>query len=66
LLAGYGLSQVYACLIEPLVMVSLDRTRPFALGRALDVADVRLLGAQAHALGFSPRRLPERGLARWL
>jgi len=55
LFAGYGPRQVYACAIEPLVMVAHGRTTPFALGRRLDVDDVRLFGQQATALGFRPR-----------
>lgn len=66
LLAGYGLSQVYACLAEPLVMAALGRTEPLALGRSIDVDAVRLFGSEAARLGFAPVQLPEHGLRRWL
>ena len=65
LLAGYGLSQIYACLAEPLVMAALGRTAPMALGRRVSVDDVRLFGETARELGFSPVLLPEHGLQRW-
>ncbi|RME21190.1 MAG: hypothetical protein D6798_18725, partial [Deltaproteobacteria bacterium] len=55
LFSGYGPRQVFACAIEPLVMVASGRTAPFALGRHLDVDDVRRFGRQAAALGFRPR-----------
>ncbi|MCB9778764.1 MAG: hypothetical protein H6742_09395 [Alphaproteobacteria bacterium] len=53
--AGYGPRQVFACLIEPLVLVASGRTRPFALGRRLDPDDVAVFGAVATELGFRPR-----------
>ncbi len=55
LLAGYGPTQVFACLIEPLVLAVTRRGRPFALGRRLEVDDVREFGRAASALGFRPR-----------
>lgn len=55
LLAGYGPRQVFACVIEPLVLAASQRSRPFALGRALDEQTVREFGDAAAALGFAPR-----------
>ena len=53
-LAGYGHSSVYACLLEPLVAVLEGRTEPYALGRHLDPEAVRAFGRSAEALGFVP------------
>lgn len=53
--AGYGPRQVFACLMEPLIIVASGRQRPYALGRQLAVEDVRELGERALALGFRPR-----------
>ena len=55
LVAGYGWSSVYACLLEPLIAARLGRATPFAQGRRLDVAAVRAFGAAAEAAGFVPR-----------
>lgn len=66
LLAGYGLSQVYACLIEPLVMASLGRETPLALGRSIDGSAVDIFGQEAARLNFQPVLLPEHGLRHWL
>lgn len=54
-LAGYGPFQVYACLIEPLVMAAQGRKEPYALGRKLDPDDVARFGEAAMAYGFAPR-----------
>lgn len=54
-LSGYGPRQVFACVIEPLVLAASHRGRPFALGRALDEQTVREFGAAAAGLGFAPR-----------
>lgn len=54
-LAGYGPFQVYACLIEPLVMAAQGRKAPYALGRKLDPDDVARFGEAAQAYGFAPR-----------
>lgn len=54
-LAGYGPWQLYACVIEPLVMVAEGRTAPFASGRRLDAATVREFGEAAGKLGFRAR-----------
>lgn len=54
-LAGYGPGQVYACLVEPLVLAVEGRARPYALGRAVEPAAVREFGRAAERLGFRPR-----------
>ena len=54
-LSGYGPSQVFACLIEPLVLAASGRDRPYSIGRTLSPADVAESGQQAEALGFAPR-----------
>ena len=54
-LAGYGPFQVYACLIEPLVMALQERKKPYALGRRIDPDDVVRFGEAAVAYGFRPR-----------
>ncbi len=55
LLAGYGPWQVFACLVEPLVLAVEGRRRPYALGRRVEPEDVRAFGRAAEALGFRPR-----------
>ncbi|MDP2305798.1 MAG: hypothetical protein Q8P18_07200 [Pseudomonadota bacterium] len=55
IVAGYGWSSVYACLLEPLIAARLGRSTPFAQGRRLDVAAVRAFGSAATAAGFVPR-----------
>ena len=54
-LSGYGPRQVFACLIEPLVLACSGRTRPYSIGRRLDAADVAAFGSAAAELGFEPR-----------
>jgi predicted amino acid dehydrogenase len=54
-LSGYGPEQVFACLIEPLIMATTGRTEPFSIGRSLASADVEAFGVAARALGFAPR-----------
>jgi len=54
-LSGYGPDQVFACLIEPLVMATTGRTDPFSIGRNLASVDVEAFGDAARALGFAPR-----------
>ena len=66
LLAGYGYSQVYACLLEPLVMAAIGRQEPLALGRRVSAEQVRDFGQAATALGFSPRLIADHGFARWM
>lgn len=53
--AGYGPWQVFACVIEPLVLAATGRGRPYALGRGVTAQTVREFGAAASALGFAPR-----------
>jgi predicted amino acid dehydrogenase len=53
--AGYGPTQVYACLIEPLVVAVAGRSEPFAQGRRLKADTVVAFGEAAEALGFHPR-----------
>lgn len=55
LLAGYGPAQVFACLVEPLVLAAAGRTSPWALGRKVEPDDVAAFGEAAEALGFRPR-----------
>lgn len=54
-LSGYGPHQVFACLIEPLVLALGDRTAPYSIGRTLLPEDVMAFGQHAGSLGFSPR-----------
>lgn len=69
IVAGYGPQQVFACLVEPLVLALSGRGRPYAQGRRLDPEDVADFGQRATALGFRPRlavgwrALPERALS---
>ena len=55
LLSGYGPSQVFACLLEPLVLATMDRDKPFSIGRQIEVDDVAAFGDAAVRLGFLPR-----------
>ena len=55
MLSGYGPNQVFACLIEPLVLACSHRREPYSIGRALDPSDVVEFGAAAQQLGFAPR-----------
>ena len=54
-LAGYGPWQLYACVVEPLVMAVTGRREPFALGRTVDDADLATFATGATALGIRPR-----------
>lgn len=54
-LAGYGPTQVFACLVEPLVLAVTGRRAPYALGRKIEPAVVREFGEAAERLGFHPR-----------
>lgn len=54
-LAGYGPYQVFACLVEPLVLAATGRGRPFALGRRIPPEVVVEFGEAAEKLGFRPR-----------
>lgn len=55
LLAGYGPSQVFACLAEPMVMAAQGRTQPYAQGRRLPLEQVHAFGAAALEMGLSAR-----------
>ena len=55
MLSGYGPNQVFACLIEPLVMAATGRAEPFSIGRSLEPKDVEAFGVAARSLGFAPR-----------
>ncbi|MSP55629.1 MAG: hypothetical protein EXR69_08510 [Myxococcales bacterium] len=52
--AGYGWNSVYACLIEPLVALAVNRAEPWAQGKRLDVAEVRAFGVAAVGIGLRP------------
>jgi len=54
-LAGYGPTQAFACLVEPLVLALSEDKTPYSLGRRLDPARVVDFGKGAEALGFTPR-----------
>jgi predicted amino acid dehydrogenase len=54
-LSGYGPNQVFACLIEPLVLAVMGRQTPYSIGRTLHAADVEAFGVSARSLGFQPR-----------
>ncbi len=54
-LAGYGPQQVFACLVEPLVLAVTGADKPLAIGRKLDPEAVRRFGEVATELGFAPR-----------
>jgi predicted amino acid dehydrogenase len=54
-LSGYGPNQVFACLIEPLVLAVMARETPFSIGRTLHAVDVEAFGICARRLGFRPR-----------
>jgi predicted amino acid dehydrogenase len=60
LVAGYGWRSVYACLIEPLLALRVDRRAPFAQGRRVRAEDVRAFGDAAMAAGFAPELRPLR------
>ena len=54
-LSGYGPSQVFACLIEPLVLACSERSQPYSIGRRLTAEDVEAFGVAAKKQGFEPR-----------
>ena len=54
-LAGYGPSQIFACLAEPMVMAAHGIEKPFAQGRKLPLEQVKLFGAAATELGLEAR-----------
>ncbi len=55
LISGYGPSQIFACLAEPLVMVAMGRDRPFAQGRSVLPEDLDDFAQAASSLGLKPR-----------
>ena len=55
LISGYGPSQIYACLAEPMVMAALGIETPFAQGRRLPISQVQAFGEAAKSLGLSAR-----------
>lgn len=50
--SGYGLNNILACLIEPLVLLSCNRSQPFAQGREIKPSDVLEFGKVASDMGF--------------
>jgi 3-acetyloctanal aminotransferase len=54
LLAGYGPSHLFACVVEPLVMALSGRREPFAQGRRIAPEAVCEFGRLASELGFRP------------
>jgi len=55
LISGYGPSQIYACLAEPMVMAALGIEEPFAQGRRLPLSKVRAFGEAAAEMGLTAR-----------
>ncbi|MCP4809035.1 MAG: hypothetical protein GY913_13545 [Proteobacteria bacterium] len=53
--SGYGPWQVYACLLEPMVIALTGRPTPFAQGRRIRLDDVETFGREARKLGLAPR-----------
>ena len=62
--SGYGPTQVYACLLEPMVLALSGRARPYALGRRVDPGDLAAFSAKAAELGLRPRLADGWRLAR--
>ncbi|MFH1468099.1 MAG: hypothetical protein ABIO70_27175 [Pseudomonadota bacterium] len=54
LLAGYGPAHLFACLVEPMLMVAEGRREPFAQGRRVAWEALRDIRRLAPAWGFSP------------
>lgn len=57
LVSGYGWSTVLACLVEPLALVSSNRTSPYAQGARLHQEDILAFGAESSRLGFRAKRI---------
>ncbi len=55
MLSGYGPSQIFACLAEPMVMAATGRERPFAQGREVLPEDLDEFAESASSLGLKPR-----------
>lgn len=66
MVAGYGHSSVYACLIEPLVALAAGRKTPWQQGKRLDPDTIREFGVEAEKLGFSPEERPLTAPPPWL
>ncbi|HJN77280.1 MAG TPA: hypothetical protein QGF58_25365 [Myxococcota bacterium] len=62
--SGYGPSQVYACLLEPMVLAMSGRTRPYSLGRRVAPEDLVDFADNARQLGLEPRLAEGWRLAR--
>ena len=60
LVSGYGWNTVLACLIEPLIVVSLGRKEGLALGSKIDPQAVLDFGGEAKRLGFEPKLIVHR------
>ena len=52
MVSGYGYRTVLACLVEPAIMAAINRDRPFAQGRKIEVQDVLDFGHKSSDLGF--------------
>ena len=64
LVSGYGPQQVYACLLEPMVLALSGRTEPFALGRRVTPEALSAFAEEARRLGLRPRLAEGWRLAR--
>ena len=60
IVSGYGWNTVLACLIEPLALVSSQRSTGFALGASIESQSVLDFGAEASKLGFFPKLILHR------
>ena len=60
MVSGYGWNTVLACLIEPLIVVSLNRKEGLALGSRIDPQAVLDFGSEADRLGFTPKLIIHR------
>lgn len=60
LVSGYGWNTVLACVIEPLIVVSLGRTEGLALGSRIDPQAVLDFGSESEQLGFKPKLIVHR------
>jgi predicted amino acid dehydrogenase len=54
LLAGYGPSHLFACLMEPMIMAAEGRRHPFSQGRRVASEDLRDIRRLAPQWGFRP------------
>ena len=60
IVSGYGWNTVLACLIEPLIVVSLERNKGLALGSRIEPQAVLDFGAEAKRLGFEAKLIVHR------